>query len=141
MTTSSQTVGLPLPTWVQSKVPEGAPGPLQLLHFTHARQQPAQFHSSPSTGATGQAAGVSSIPRASTGQPWASPTNTGFPASPVVESLTPAQVPAPLRGKIQQGEYVDLSELLTYDFQYWYSGLDNSQVLEVIDGKLSLAPK
>ena len=59
----------------------------------------------------------------------------------MTEGLTPAQVPAPLRGKIQQGEYVDLSELLAHDFQYRYSGLDDSQVLEVVDGKLSLAPK
>ena len=46
-----------------------------------------------------------------------------------------------LRGKIQRGEYVDLSELLVCDFQYQYSGLDDSQALEVVDGKLSLAPK
>ena len=52
-----------------------------------------------------------------------------------------AQVPMQLKGKIQQGEYVDLSELLACDFQYWYSGLDDSQALEVVDGKLSLAPK
>ena len=84
---------------------------------------------------------VSSIPRAPPSQPWASPANTRFPALPVTEGLIPAQVPAPLRGKIQRGEYVDLSELLVHDFQYWYSGLDDSQVLEVVDGKLSLAPK
>ena len=36
---------------------------------------------------------------------------------------------------------MDLSELLAYDFQYRYSSLDDSQALEVIDGKLSLAPK
>ena len=56
-------------------------------------------------------------------------------------SLPPVQVPASIRGKIQHGEYVDLSELLAYDFQYGYSGLDNSQALEIVDGKLSLAPK
>ena len=139
--TSSQMVGLPSPTWAQSNVPEGAPGPLQLLPFTHARQQPAQYHSSPPAGAAGQAAGGTSIPRASTGQPWAIPASTGVPTLPATEGLTPAQVPAPLRGKIQRGEYADLSELLTYDFQYQYSGLDDSQALEVIDGKLSLAPK
>ena len=127
--------------WVQSEVPEGAPGPLQLLPFMHAGQQLVQYQSSPSTGATGQAASISSIPRAPTSQPWASPANTGFPASPVTEGLTPAQVPAPLRGKIQWGEYVDLSELLAYYFQYRCSGLDDSQALEVVDGKLSLAPK
>ena len=56
-------------------------------------------------------------------------------------SLPPAQVPASIWGKIQCSEYVDLSELLAYDFQYRYSGLDDSQALEIIDGKLSLAPK
>ena len=138
--TASQTVGLPLPTWAQSDVPE-APGPLQLLSFTHARQQPVQYHSSTPAGAAGQASRSASIPRASTGQPWAIPASTGVPTSPMTEGLTPVQVAAPLRGKIQQGEYVDLSELLAYDFQYRYSGLDDSQALEVIDCKLSLAPK
>ena len=57
-TTSSQMVGLPSPTWVQPEVPEGAPGHLQLLPFMHAGQQPAQDHSSPLIGATGQAARV-----------------------------------------------------------------------------------
>ena len=52
-----------------------------------------------------------------------------------------AQVPASLQGKIQHGEYVDLSELLAYDFQYRYSSLDNSQASEIVDGKLSLALK
>ena len=140
-TTVSQSVGLPSPTWVQPDIPEGAPGPLQLLPFTHAGQQPAQHYSSPPARDAGQATGVSGIPRASTSQSWASPATTGFPASPVTKGLTPAQVPAPLRGKIQWGEYIDLSELLAYDFQYQYSGLDESQALEVIDGKLSLAPK
>ena len=45
------------------------------------------------------------------------------------------------RGKIQHSQYINLSELLAYDFQYWYFGLDNSQALEIVDGKLSLAPK
>ena len=51
------------------------------------------------------------------------------------------QVPASIRGKVQHGEYIDLSELLAYDFQYRYSRLDDSQALEIVDGKLSLAPK
>ena len=34
-----------------------------------------------------------------------------------------------------------ISELLAYDFQHRYSGLDNSQALEIVDGKLSLASK
>ena len=140
-TTSSQAVGLPSPTWVQPEEPEGAPGPLHLLPLAHVGQQPAQYHRSPSAGAKGQVAGASSAPGASTCQPWAFPASTGIPVSPVSEGLTPAQVPAPLRGKIQWGEYVDLPELLTYDFQYQYSSLDDSQAIEVIDGKLSLAPK
>ena len=53
----------------------------------------------------------------------------------------PAQVPATIRGNVQHGEYIDHSELLAYDFQYKYSGLDNNQAIEIIDGKLSLAPK
>ena len=56
-------------------------------------------------------------------------------------SLPPAQVPASIRGKIQCSEYINLSELLAYDFQYRYSSLDDSQVLEIVDSKLSLAPK
>ena len=141
VTTSGQTAALPLPMWVQSEVTEEAPGPLQLLPFTHARQQLVQYQSSLSAGATGHAVNISSVPRATPSQPWASLANTRFPASSVTEGLTPAQVPAPLRGKIQWGEYVDLSELLAHDFQYRYSGLDDSQVLKVVDGKLSLAPK
>ena len=141
VTTTILTEGLPPPTWVQPEEPEGAPGPLQLLPFTHVGQHPVQCHGSPSAAAPGQAAGPSSTPGASTCQPWAFPASTGVPVSPVTKGLPPAQVPAPLRGKIQWGEYVDLSELLVYDFQYRYSGLDDSQALEVIDGKLSLAPK
>ena len=52
-----------------------------------------------------------------------------------------AQVPATIQGKVQCGEYIDLSELLAYDFQYKYSRLDDSQALEIVDGKLSLAPQ
>ena len=39
------------------------------------------------------------------------------------------------------GEYIDLSELWVYNFQYRYSGLDDSQALETINGKLSLSLK
>ena len=140
-TTSSQTAGLPLPTWAQPEIPEAAPGPLHLLPLSHAGQLPMQLPSSPPARATGQVAEVSSAPRAAMSQPWASPANIGFPTSPASERLTPAQVPVQLKGKIQRGEYVDLSELLACDFQYRYSGLDDSQALEVVDGKLSLAPK
>ena len=42
---------------------------------------------------------------------------------------------------MQHGAYIDLSELLTCDFQYKYSRLDDGQTLEIVDGKLSLAPK
>ena len=82
--------------------------------------------------------------------PWASPIGPNMPGKGPASSLQqlspatsqpPAQVPASIRGKVQHGEYIDLSELLVYDFQYRYSGLDDSQALEIIDGKLSLAPK
>ena len=56
-------------------------------------------------------------------------------------SQSPAQVPASIRGKVQCAEYIDLSKQLTYDFQYRYSSLDNSQALEIVDGKMSLALK
>ena len=61
--------------------------------------------------------------------------------SPATKGLSPAQVPVSLQGKIQWGEYVGLLELLVYNFQYHYSGLDNSQALEMVNGKLSLASK
>ena len=141
VTMPCQTTGLPSPMWIQLGAPERALGPLQLLPFPHAGQQLTQLPSSPSTRATGQVAEVSSAKRAPMSQSWASPVNTAFPASPGSEGLTPVQVPMQLRGKIQQGEYVDLSELLVCNFQYWYSGLDDSQALKVVDGKLSLAPK
>ena len=140
-TTSSQTAGLPSPTWAQPEIPEAAPGPLQLLPLSHAGQQLMQLLTSPPARAMSQVADVSSAPRALMSQPWASPANTGFPTSPASEGLTPAQVPVQLKGKIQWGEYVDLSELLACDFQYRYSSMDDSQALEVVDGKLSLAPK
>ena len=51
------------------------------------------------------------------------------------------QVPVSIIGKIQCGEYINLSELLAYDFQYRYSGLDDSQALEIVYSKLSLDAK
>ena len=141
ITMSCQTAGLPSLTWVHSEIPDVVPGPLLPLPLSHARQQPLQLPGSPSTRAMSQVANVSSASRAPMSQPWASPVNTGFPTSPVAEGMTPVQVPMQLKGKIQQGEYVDLSELLVCDFQYRYSSLDDSQALEVVDGKLSLAPK
>ena len=42
---------------------------------------------------------------------------------------------------VQCSEYINLSELLACDFQYKYSGLDDGQMLEIVDGKLLLAPK
>ena len=56
-------------------------------------------------------------------------------------SLPPVQVPASIRGKIQCGEYINPSELLAYDFQYRYSGLDDSQALEIVNSKLSPCPQ
>ena len=136
-TIPTQAASLHSPTWAQPDIPEAAPGPLQLLPLPHAGQQPMPLPTSPPS----QVADGGRTPRALTGQPRTSPANTGFPASPASEGLTPAQVPGQLKGKIQRGEYVDLSELLACDFQYRYSGLDDSQALEVVDGKLSLAPR
>ena len=136
-TIPTQAASLPSPTWAQPDIPEAAPGPLQLLPLPHAGQQPMPLPTSPPS----QVADGGRTPRELTGQPWTSPASTGFPASPASEGLTPAQVPGQLKGKIQWGEYVDLSELLACDFQYRYSGLDDSQALEVVDGKLSLAPR
>ena len=56
-------------------------------------------------------------------------------------SLPPAQVPTSIHGKVQCGEYIDLSDLLACDFQYKYSRLDESLTLEIVDGKLLLPPK
>ena len=126
---------------MQAETPEAATEPLHPLPLSHARQQPLQLLGSPSARAAGQVADVGSASRALWSQPWASPINTGFPTSPAAEGMTPAQVPVHLKGKIQRGEYVDLSELLACNFQYRYSGLDDSQALQVVDGKLSLAPK
>ena len=140
-TTASQTESLPPPTWAHPEDPEDKSWPLQLLPLTHAGQHPAHHQGSPATAAPGWAAEHRSTSETSPHHLWALPISTGVPASPGTEGLPPAQVPASLRGKIQRGEYVDLSELLAFNFQYQYSGLDDSQVLEVIDGKLSLAPK
>ena len=141
ITTSCQTAGLPSPTWVQAEIPDVVPGPLHPLPLSHAGQQPLQLPGSPSARAMSQVANMSSASRAPMSQPWASPANMGFPTSPAAEGMTPVQVPMQLKGKIQRGEYVDLSELLAHDFQYQYSSLDDSQALEVVDGKLLLAPK
>ena len=82
--------------------------------------------------------------------PWVSPVSTSMLGQGTVSSLhqlsptvnlSPVQVPASIKGKIQCSEYIYLSELLAYDFQYRYSSLDDSQTLEIINGKLSLAPK
>ena len=116
ITTSCQTAGLPSLTWVQAKIPEAVPGPLHPLPLSHAGQQPLQLPGSPSARAAGQVANMGSASRALLSQPWASPINTGFPTSPVAEGMTPVQVPMQLKGKIQWGEYVDLSELLACDF-------------------------
>ena len=81
---------------------------------------------------------------------WTAPLNPGM-LYPVLSSghqqltptasQSPAQVPTTIQGKVQHSQYIDLSELLAYSFQYKYSGLDDSQALEIVDGKLSLDPK
>ena len=73
--------------------------------------------------------------------PWPPPVSLNMPGqgtasnlqqlSPAM-SLPPVQVPASIRGKIQHSGYINLSELLAYDFQYRYSGLDDSQALEML---------
>ena len=83
--------------------------------------------------------------------PWASPGSPNMPGQGPASGLQqlsptasqpPSQIPASIRGKVQHGEYIiNLSELLVYNFWYRYSSLDDSQALEIIDGKLSLAPK
>ena len=59
----------------------------------------------------------------------------------ILASQPPAQVPTSICSKVQCSEYIDLSELLACNFQYKYSGLDEAQTLEIVNGKLSLAPK
>ena len=139
--TSGTVVRLPSPSWLHTGDLEGTPGALQPLSPSHAGQHPVLHHGNPLPAVLGLTARQGVAMEASPHQLWP------FPASPVVpvplatNGLSMAQVPASLRGKIQWGEYVDLSELLAYNFQYQYSGLDESQALEVVDGKLYLAPK
>ena len=76
----------------------------------------------------------------SLGSPQAVP-STGNQQLAFTVSQPPAQVPASISGKVQHGEYIDLSELLMCDFQYRYSRLDDGQMLKIVDGKLSLALK
>ena len=82
--------------------------------------------------------------------PWASLGSPERPGQGPVSGLQqlsptanqpPAQVHASIWGKVQHSEYINLSELLAYDFQYRYSSLDNSQALEIVNSKLYLAPK
>ena len=139
--TSSVAVSLPPPSWPWSEDWEDTPGLLQLPSPSHAGQHPLQPQSSPLPTTPGPVSGQVSATEASPHQSWHLLASTGVPMSPATKGLSPAQVPASIWGKIQLGEYVDLSELLAYNFQYHYSGLDDSQALEVINGKLSLAPK
>ena len=138
---SSTAVSLPPPSWPGSEDWESTPGSLQLLSPSHTGQHPLQPQSSQLPTTPGTVAGQVSAIEASPHQLWHFPASTRVPMLPATKGLSPAQIPASIWGKIQQGEYVDLLELLAYDFQYRYSGLDNSQALEVVDGKLSLAPK
>ena len=153
--TSGVEASLPPPSWPHSgdSAPGVTPGDLQLLPPSHAGQHSALPHSNslPAVpAAVGSPARQGAATDATLQQLWPSPVSPstlvlGSTSSPQQVSsaagLPLAQVPASLWGKIQWGEYVDLSKLLVYDFQYWYSGLDDSQALEIVDGKLSLASK
>ena len=92
----------------------------------------------------------SPIPSFQTQHNWVAPLGLGPPQAvlsmghhqpALTASQPPAQVPASIHGKVQCSEYIDLSELLVCDFQHKYSGLDDSQTLEIVDRKLALAPK
>ena len=139
--TSGTVVSLPSPSWPHTGDPERTLGALQPLSPSHAGQHPVLHHGNPLPAVLGPTAGQGVAMEASPCQPWAFPASPGICVPPATYGLSPAQVPTSLQGKIQQSEYVDLSELLAYDFQYWYSSLDESQALEVVNGKLSLAPK
>ena len=139
--TSGTAVSLPSPSWPWTEDLERTPGALQPLSPSHAGQHPVQHHGSLLPVVLGPTAGQGIATEASPCQPWPFPASSGVPVSPATDGLSLAQVPSSLQGKIQWGEYVDLLELLAYDFQYRYSGLDESQALEVVNGKLSLTPK
>ena len=53
----------------------------------------------------------------SLGSPQVVP-STGHQQLAFIASQPPAQVPASICGKVQHGQYINLSELLTCDFQY-----------------------
>ena len=139
--TSNTAVSFSPQSWPWSEDWGRHPGPLQLLSPSHTGQHPLQPQSSPLPAVPGPAPGQVSATEVSPCQSWHFLVSTGVPMSPATKGLSLAQVPASLWGKIQWGEYVDLLELLVYDFQYQYSSLDNGQALEVVDGKLSLAPR
>ena len=153
--TSRAEASLPHPLWPHSggSALGAMPGDLQLLLPIPTGQHSALPHSNPLPAVPmtlGSPAGKGATTDALLQQPWPSPVSPnmltlGPTSSPhQVSSATGlplAQVPTSLRGKIQWVEYVDLSELLAYDFQYPYSSLDDGQALEIVDGKLSLAPK
>ena len=148
-------VSLPPPSWPHTGDPAlgVSPGGHQLLLPSQVGQHSVLPHGNPFPtvpAALALPARQVAAADAQLQQPWPSPVS---PDTPVLRSapslqqvssatgLPPARVPATLQGKIQCGEYVDLSELLAYDFQYRYSALDDSQALEIVDVKLSLAPK
>ena len=107
------------------------------LPVASASSGPPQVRPSPLPGLPTQPLWTSPL---SLGSPQAVP-NTGYQQLAFTASQAPAQVPASIHGKVQCSEYINLSDLLTCDFQYKYNGLDDDQTLEIVDGKLSLAPK
>ena len=154
--TPEATLSLSPPSWPQPKEATlGEPSSdHQAAHPGSARQAEAPAHHASLPVVSASVAPPQErllpLPSLHTESLWAAPLSPGTPhavssASPqhltFTASQPPAQVPPTIWGKVQCSEYIDLSELLAYSFQYKYSGTLWSQVLEIVDGKLSLAPK
>ena len=153
--TPGANLGLPLPSWLHPRdtVSGVSPGGQQPLLLSPARQSSTSYQGNPLPAVSASLTlsdRQAPITEAQPQHPWPSPVSPGMQGQGLASSLQqmslamsipPVQVPASIRGKIQCGEYIDLSELLAYDFQYRYSGLDDSKALEIVDSKLSLAPK
>ena len=153
--TLGPSIGLPPPSWLHPRDAGSgvSPGGHWTLPLSPTRQPSSSSHGNPLPAVPAplalpgrQAPTIETQPQ----HPWASQVSPSMPGQGTVPSLQqlspamnlpPAQVSASIKGKIQHGDYIDFSELLTYDLQYRYLGLDDSQALETVDGKLSLAPK
>ena len=147
---------LPPPSWPQPReATPGEPSSNQVaVHTSSAMQTTAPESQASLPMATASGTPLQVRPSPLTGLPtkplWISPLSPGPPQAlpsscyqqlSFTASQPPTQVPASIHSKVQCSEYINLSELLVCDFQYKYSRLDDSQSLEIVDGKLSLAPK